>query len=285
MTKAGFTKAITVAVALCCVSLSSAFAESSNYPWPQTDDSSLTVEQRIQPPPNYRRVNAADSSFAEWLRNLPLKPGRPDVLLYNGDRKGNQDAHYAVLDIDIGDRNLQQCADAIIRLRAEYLYARSRYDSIHFNFTSGDQASFREWIDGYRPKIDGNEVTWEQSAPADSAYGSFRKYLTTVFNYAGSYSLAKELTPVIDPDSMQIGDIFIQGGFPGHAVIVIDMAVHDSTGEKIFLLAQSYMPAQDIHILTNNNDNEISPWYIIPESDTLHTPEWIFKKGDLMRFK
>ena len=42
---------------------------------------------------------------------------------------------------------------------------------------------------------------------------------------------------------MQIGDVFIRGGSPGHCVIVVDMAVHQETGEKLFMLAQSYMPA------------------------------------------
>jgi len=36
--------------------------------------------------------------------------------------------------------------------------------------------------------------------------------------------------------NMNIGDVFIVGGSPGHAVIVVDMAVN-SDGEKIFLLA------------------------------------------------
>ena len=45
---------------------------------------------------------------------------------------------------------------------------------------------------------------------------------------------------------MQIGDVLIQGGSPGHAVIVVDMAENPATGEKLYLLAQSYMPAQDI---------------------------------------
>ena len=79
------------------------------------------------PPAGYRRVAAIDSSFAAWLRGLPIKPGKPKVRLYNGETKGNQDAHHAVLDIDTGERDLQQCADALMRLRAEFL--RSRFES------------------------------------------------------------------------------------------------------------------------------------------------------------
>ena len=82
---------------------------------------------------------------------------------------------------------------------------------------------------------------------------------------------------------MKIGDIFIQGGFPGHAVIVIDLA-RDSTCQKLFLLAQGFTPAQDIHILKNDNDADLNPWYSIPEG-RLITPDWTFDKSDLMRFK
>ena len=33
--------------------------------------------------------------------------------------------------------------------------------------------------------------------------------------------------------NMKIGDVFIQGGFPGHAVIVVDM-VEDKKGQYYF---------------------------------------------------
>ena len=72
--------------------------------------------------------------------------------------------------------------------------------------------------------------------------------MNLIFAYAGTLSLSKEL-PSAAFDDMRIGDIFIQGGNPGHAVIVVDMAKHPATGEQLFLLAQSYMPAQDIQIL------------------------------------
>jgi hypothetical protein len=70
--------------------------------------------------------------------------------------------------------------------------------------------------------------------------------------------LEKELKPA-DPNDLQIGDIFIQGGFPGHAVVVVDVALNTDNGQQVFLLAQSYMPAQDIQILQNPNDEELSP--------------------------
>jgi len=81
--------------------------------------------------------------------------------------------------------------------------------------------------------------------------------------YAGSFSLSKELHRVQDVNEMKISDVFIDGGFPGHAVIVVDMAVNRRTEKKVFLLAQSYMPAQDIHVLKNLTNSTLVPWIVL----------------------
>jgi hypothetical protein len=205
-------------------------------------------------------------------------------MLYDGTRKPNQSAHERVIGIDVGQRDLQQCADAVMRLAAEFLYQAGRRDDIAFNFTSGDRAAWSRWLRGWRPVVSGNQVHWKKSAQIDSSYRNFRKYLNTVFSYAGSYSLSRELIRVPDADSLRLGDVFIQGGFPGHAVMVVDAAIHEQNGEKVFLLAQSYMPAQDIHILKNPGDARLSPWYKIHTENPLVTPEWTFGWNDLMRF-
>jgi hypothetical protein len=62
------------------------------------------------------------------------------------------------------------------------------------------------------------------------------------------------------------------------------MAAHPRTGEKLFLLAQSYMPAQDVHVLKNPVDPAFDPWYRLAFGDTLYTPEWTFSKNHLKRF-
>ena len=107
-----------------------------------------------------------------------------------------------------------------------------------------------------------------------------------VFTYAGTASLSKELL-TIPYTSLQPGDVFIKGGSPGHAVIVVDVAIHPKTKKKVFLLAQSYMPAQQIHILVNPANHSLSPWYELTETDSgyLYTPEWTFEKKELKRFK
>jgi hypothetical protein len=256
-----------------------------NYTWLKLYDKSSCIEQRIQVPDGYRRVDSAPGSFEDWLRHLPLKDDGSRVYLFDGRMKTDQEAHHAVVNIDVGDENLLQCADVVIRLRAEYLYSHGSFDSVHFTFTNGDTAYWRNWIDGNRPIVAGGDVRWICSEAPDSSYECLREYLKTVFTYAGSYSLKGELTPVDDRFDMRIGDIFVRGGFPGHAVMVVDMAADIESGEKLFLLMQGFMPAQDAHILKNPDDSGMSPWYRVDNSDSLFTPEWIFGYDELMRFR
>ena len=251
------------------------------YPWPR-DAAGGTIESRFAPPSGFSRIPAAPESFAAWLRGLPVKPGAPQVLLHDGRLKGNQGAHCAVLDVDVGKGNLQQCADAVIRLRAEYLYSRGCDAAIAFRFTSGDLANWSDWKSGMRPEVAGNKVSWSRTAKADGSYANFRSYLDRVFTYAGTASLAREVQTVSDPSKPESGDIYIQGGSPGHAVLVLDMA-QNGRGERIFLLAQSYMPAQEIQVLKNPSD-PASPWYRARANGPLPTPEWSFEYGDLRRF-
>jgi hypothetical protein len=252
------------------------------YSWLDGYDPADAIAERIPVPEGYRRVEVEAGSFADWLRHLPLKEGRPPVRLYDGKEKGNQKAHFAVVDVDVGDRDLQQCADAVIRLRAEYLYAKGDYEAIHSDFTGGQRADFTKWAKGHRPRVTDDSIEWQLTASEDSSYASFRKYLDIVFAYAGSASLSGELDAVENVVDMQIGDVFIKGGFPGHAAIVVDMAVDPDTGKKVFLLAQSYMPAQDIHILRNPANPD--PWYPLDFGDQLRTPEWTFSAKELERF-
>jgi len=222
-----------------------------------------SLAERFAPPPGFERVQADEGSFATWLRGLPLRPEGSPVLTYTGKPKWRQDVHAAVVDIDVGTRDLQQCADAVMRLRAEWLYSRGRDGDIAFNDT-----------DGKRRRFLGTRST---------GYTGFRKYMDLVFAYAGTYSLERELKPVAVED-IAVGDVFIKGGFPGHAVLVADLALNRATGEKRFLLLQSYMPAQNIHVLKNPGAEDGSAWYSANLADQLVTPEWVFPRTALRRW-
>ena len=77
--------------------------------------------------------------------------------------------------------------------------------------------------------------------------------------------------------------MFIQGGFPGHAMLVADVA-RNAQGKRVFLLIQSYMPAQNMHVVNNPSDDKLSPWYSATDAGKLVTPEWTFERSDLKRF-
>jgi len=246
------------------------------------DKDGSTVEERIKVPEGFERVKADAGSFGEYLRKLPLKAHGSKVTYYNGDTKPRE-VYVAVIDVDVGDRDLQQCADAAIRLRAEYLYGKGLFDKIHFNFTNGFKADYTTWRQGNRIRVEGNKAYWVKQTGASNDYTSFRKYLDMVFAYAGTLSLSQEMEKVPLAE-MRIGDVFLKGQDPGHCVIVLDMAENKVTGEKLFIVAQSYMPAQDIHILKNPANSEENPWYSINFGEKLNTPEWEFTKDQLARF-
>jgi hypothetical protein len=258
-----------IALIIACTFPSAAFAD-ARYPWLQGRAIDRPAAAAIAVPQGFERVPAPPGSFAAFLRGLPLKPDGTEVRLHDGRKKcfgtprpGLFDCasyHVAVIDIDTGKRDLQQCADAVMRLRAEYLLGAGRTREIAFNYTNGKRHRF----------------------PGGS-YSDFRRYMDRIFTYAGSYSLEKEMRRV-SVSEMQTGDVFIQGGFPGHAVLVVDMAENRRTGEKRFLLMQSYMPAQDMHILANPKTPG-SGWYPLDFGAELITPEWTFTAKDLRRFR
>lgn len=245
---------------------------------------SATIATRFSPPAGYERLNYPINSFPYFLKNLPLKPPDSQVHLYNKQLKANQQVHAAVIDLSLGTKDLQQCADAVIRLRAEYLFATGQKSKIRFHFTNGFLAEFAKWSQGYRIHITGNKVNWQKTGKADAGHASLLNFLDVVFSYAGTLSLSKELVSV-EMKEMRPGDVFIKGGSPGHAVIVVDMAVDRNTGEKVFMLAQSYMPAQEIHVLKNWDNSKISPWYKVNTNKRIETPEWTFEPNQLKRFQ
>ncbi len=241
-----------------------------------------TIETRFQPPIGFERVSTSPHSYQTYLRHLPLKPPGSLVKYFDGSTKSNVNIYDAVIDLKIGKKDLHQCADAIMRLRAEYLWKEKKYSQIHFNFTNGFQVDYTEWMKGKRIRVRGNKTYWVQSAKPSNTYPDFWKYMELVFAYAGTYSLSKELQSV-PIEQIQIGDVFIQGGFPGHAITVVDLATN-SSNEKVFLLAQSYMPAQEIQVLQNPMNTKLSPWYSSSNFSQLETPEWLFSISNLKRF-
>ncbi|MFM9938417.1 MAG: DUF4846 domain-containing protein [Hyphomicrobiaceae bacterium] len=256
-------------------------------PWrgAQANPQAATLAGRFPPPAGFARAPVPSRSFAGWLRDLRLLPHGSPVRLHTGALKPRQDVHAAVVDIDVGSRDLQQCADAVMRLRAEWLFANGRAAEVAFNDTGeGKPMAFSRWAEGWRPKAEGRKLVWSQTAKPEASYASFRSYLDSVFNWAGTYSLERELRSAALAE-VASGDVVIRGGFPGHAVIVADVALAVTTGERRVLLAQSFMPAQSIHVLKNPAHSEGSPWYHLLDGQPIVTPEWTFPPGCLRRWR
>jgi hypothetical protein len=67
-------------------------------------------------------------------------------------------------------------------------------------------------------------------------------------------------------------------------MIIVDAAIDDDTGEKIYLLAQSNMPAQEIQVIKNRDDMSISPWFRISQDHTVTSGRWVFGIENIKRF-
>lgn len=237
-----------------------------------------TIEERILLPDGFERLEV--NSYGEYIRELPLLSDGSPVYLYDGSEKANQDVHVAVLDIDVGEKDLQQCADAALRIRCEFLYQEGEFEQINYQLTNGDEFPYSAYREGYRLQVDGNKTSMVKTADIDDSYECFRNYLNVLYTYAGTLSVQAESTE-ISKEAMEIGDIFIIGGSPGHCVMVMDICENEA-GEVNFLLGQSYMPAQQIHILKNPNSK--SPWYSVNKLDyPFKTPEWTFEEKCLRR--
>ncbi len=251
-------------------------------PYSFYNDDSMTLEGRINPPSGYSRPTTGTEEMVTFLRNLPLKKAGSEVMLYNGHPKPNQEIHAAVFDLSLSNRDLQQCADSAIRIFAEYYWSVGAYDKIAFHLTNGFTMEYSKWRDGNRIKVDGNEVRWYKAKDYDASHEEFLNYLDMVFAYAGTLSLSSECDR-ITLDELMPGDLFLQGGSPGHCVVVVDMAM-DAEGSKCYLLAQGYMPAQDFHVLKNPLHPE-DPWYYASEiTFPFDTPAWQFEEDSLYRF-
>ncbi|NML64545.1 DUF4846 domain-containing protein [Hymenobacter sp. RP-2-7] len=271
---------------LLVLSLLAAPATTPTYPWlPAAPAAAHTVAARFAPPLGCRRVPVAAGSWGEWLRGLPLRPAGTPARLYNGQLKDRQDVVAAVVNIDVGTQDLQQCADAVIRLRAEYLFSQNP-NRVHFHLTTGYDFWFLDYAAGHTFRVKNEEVL-PAAKPAEApTYAAFKRYLLPTFGYAGTLSLRRDLRPVPLAE-VQPGDVLLHGGRPGHAVLVADVAENPRTGQRYLLLAQSYMPAQNIHLLRNLDAPALGAWFAVPgpEATELATPEWTFGTQELGRFE
>ena len=231
-----------------------------------------TIKTRFLVPEGFERVPVKEGSFAEYLRNLPLKAdgSRLHYIGKKGKLAGEVPkdvysapaAHAAVLDLPMLGA-YEQCADTVIHLYAEYLYAQKRYSEISFIFNNGFECDFLHYTRGYRP--DANCREWVRNE--DNWTGTDRRmlnlYLEKVFLYANTASLFRYDLQAVRLSDMAIGDMFIvpaSAGDSGHVVIIADMIRNPKTGEVRFITVQGSMPAVEAHVMMNAEEAAFSPW-------------------------
>ena len=243
-----------------------------------------SVIDRILLPEGYIRKVYPEESFSQYIQQYPLENFKAKIINYDGQEYSYQSGHVGILSLSVPENGLQQCADALIRIRAEYLWNNDRKDEIGFNFTSGHYCSWDKFSMGYRPKVQGNNVTFSKIAAQDTSEENFYRYLNLIFMYAGTQSLYDELDPIEHIANVEVGDMLIYPGSPGHVIMVADIAI-DESGKKLFIFAQGNTPAQSVHLLKNPNNKEISPWYDIVMGQYLEIPTYYFNEVKFIRFK
>ncbi|WP_108868141.1 DUF4846 domain-containing protein [Aquimarina aquimarini] len=242
-----------------------------------------SISTRVIVPDGYKRVSYPKGSFQEYLRHYQLKTYGSKIINYDNTEYFAQNWHEAILEIPVPSNGLQQCADALMRMRSEYLWKKNKKSKIGFNFTSGHYCSWNKYAEGYRPKIKGNKVTFHKTATVNHSKANFYKYLNLIYTYAGTLSMYNEL-PKVAVKNVQIGDMLVKPGSPGHIEIVIDEII-DQKGNKMYLLAQGNTPAQNVCLLKNFENTAISPWYQFVENEAVYTPSYSFNKARFIRFK
>ncbi len=259
----------------------------TTYPWLDfTDDlpELTTLDRHIATPSGYTRQDTTEGSYAHYLRGLPVRTDRKEVKLYTGEDVSMPSA--GIIPLDLGSRDLHQCADSVIRLYAEYLWIEDRANEAEFHYTSGDLARWKDWRKGKVLKVKGNKVVQVKAKASPNTHKAYRKWLDKVFMYASTRSLNRDSKRIKKSKDLQSGDFFLQGGSPGHVVMILDIAENKS-GERIALLGQGFLPAREFHVISGDGDDVIDGvWYKLSDEGTLATPTWRpFSMDDAWRFE
>lgn len=256
-----------------------AVVNQSHYPFYNSDESTFTLQDFFAIPEGYQSKQYPHDSFSFWLQHLPILD-RQVVYSHTGS-KINAPA-WAIVAMDTGKGDVQQCADSILRLYSEYLWSQNRVENWGIHFTSGDLSKWRDWKNGERFII-GKQVKRTQTGPKDASYEQFQKWMHHSFLYAGTRSIAKEAFPVSIEADIEVGDFFLSAGSPGHVILVMHILTHPEQ-PPIAILGQGFMPAQEFHLLQVNNN----PWFVLPQDEEtpLNTPSWQpFYRSNLHRFQ
>ena len=143
---------------------------------------------------------------------------------------------------------------------------------IAFHATSGDLLPWERYRNGERPYVKSNRIHWRLT----QTEGSWEGWLRSVFIWAGTLSL--QAYDTVEADKPIPGDVLLEGGSPGHVVLILDVAKQGS--HTYILIGEGFMPAQDFHI-------ELGPesgWWRW-DGDGLALNHWVFDADSLRRWR
>ncbi len=204
----------------------------------------------IPTPRGYTRVEVEDSSYAAFLRAIPLKEKGAKLHLHSGMVAKHQFLAAAIVDQPLLNKN-EQCADVAIRLWVEYLLQNGRVGEISFT-------DVRDSVLRYRC----------DTVVEDSLQQYFETYLAEVFKWCNTTSLYRETSPREFID-VQAGDILVHpaelGEEYGHAIVVADVA-KNANGKVAIMCLEGNTPAREKHIVRNKWLWR-GPWFIIDKND------------------
>ena len=249
------------------------------------DPNGRTIATRFRVPDGWERVTAEPNSFAQYLRDLPLLEDGATLYFHDG-KPCDIPAHAAIINKDM-PKKFEQCADTVIHIYSDYLYKTRQYDKLKFTFNNGFVCDFLHFTQGYRPNssLNGWETASDYWKGTDERV--YKVYLEYVFLYANTASLYEFDTIKANADDINIGDMFLSPGFPGHVVMVCDVIRHKMTGEKRFMTLQGSMPAVQAHVMMNALEPELSPWQNTryDYGGFLSATYWLCPKENLVSFK
>ncbi|MBP3392116.1 MAG: hypothetical protein J6L76_04935 [Clostridia bacterium] len=250
-------------------------------------ETGLTVLERFGVPEGFKRVSVTSGSFGDFLRKYPLKAFGSVPLLQDGTENGEAPT-VGVLDQALISKN-QQSPDAIMWLYAEYLFEKEAYDEISFDLyiTPVFHFDYSTWLTGQRLSLVKDEVTnkdkfvWttpEDAKPEEPSMASLRAYMIYVMMYANASSLKVQLSSAAT-DSLAAGDILVNG----HALVIMDVCVHEETGEKRFICAEGNTPATEMYLLQDPETESV--WLSLEEDGTFVKGDKVFPADSVRRFE
>jgi hypothetical protein len=251
------------------------------------DASGLTIEDRVSVPDGYIRPPYPEFTFQHYLRSLPMKADGSKVVKHDGFNKFFE-CYAAVVDLDIDkSTNLFHGEHAVQYMRSLYLFNSAKFELIDYSFDDNRSINFLDYGNGYRWVFQDSVYTKELVQGVDFSEKSFNDFMKEVYENTTTRGLNAD-TRLIEFSEVTVGDVFIHPKSvrsPGHAVIIMDMVVNPVSGERFVLLGQGFNPTQDIHILNNPYETDISPWYRVEEDAHFFTTiQWTFRKKHCRRF-